>query len=41
VRQAEEKLVMKVGLFINTQFPAGFKPRRTRPGDGGAGACGA
>jgi hypothetical protein len=23
-RQTEEKTVMKVGLFINTQFPEGF-----------------
>jgi hypothetical protein len=29
---------MKVGLFINTQFPEGFNPHGTGPGDGRPGA---
>ena len=32
---------MKVGLFVNTQYPRRLRCRRPHPGDGGAGAGGA
>jgi hypothetical protein len=39
--QAEERPVMKVGLFMNTQFPEGFNLAECVPGDSRTGARGA
>ena len=41
VPQAEEKPVMKLGLFINTQFPEGFNLAERVPGNGRTSARGA